>query len=326
MRAAILTVLAAALAASAPAPGGDVEKLLPDAEAVKKSARKLSKESIAKIEGILGGKLDAGSFVIYEAKATVQILSAFEKSKVFVTFVDAKGPKGTVRLGVAVVPADKIVAKVGVLKNTDDPAVESPRFLGQFEGYEYTDSLSQTAKALEDVRRKASGSDAEAKEISILLRTNEEMRKLTRHWHEALDRIERGDRGAAAELDGVESQAKLIVEFTKKIPFLSDAQQKRFDGWMADMRKGLPGVKSEINAGKFDPAKKAYFELEKVSCSRCHASNQRAFKEQRAKHGIGNGWFEPGLDVSTPDPAKDEAFHAILKEIRKAVLVLAEAR
>lgn len=304
----------------------EVTKILPDAEKVKKSAKSLSKESIEKIEKALGGKLGTPP-VVYEARAFVPVLSATEKYKVLVTVVEAKGPKGTVRLGVAAVPEERVLAKVGILKNGDDPVVESPRFLEQFEGYSWSDALWSAPEVLETARKKgAEEKDAEAREIALLLRLNEEMRKVDRLWAGALEKIDRKDKTAADDLGSLGKLTTEIAGFTKKIPFYKESQQLRYDEWMQEMGKGVRTVRSEVSSGKFDAARKELVEISSNSCSRCHASSQRAFRERRGKLGLGNGYFDPSLDVVNPDPAQDELVKAVLREIRRAALVIVETK
>src|SRR5262245_47901975 len=80
-----------------------VKKVVSDADKIKKLTRKVSKESRDKIEKALGEKLlDADlSPPLWECMSTVPAVSSMSKTKVLVTVVTVKGPKGPLRVGVA---------------------------------------------------------------------------------------------------------------------------------------------------------------------------------------------------------------------------------
>ena len=302
---------------------GDVKKVLHDAERVKKSRKKLSSAARVKIEKALGEKIGSRT-IMYEARAMVPMISPFEKTKVYVTFVNAKGPKGTVRLGVAVVPVDRIIARIGVLKNGDDAFVQSAGFLDPFQDYEYGDAILKPASALDEARKKAAqGKD---KEPALLLRTIDEMRKVGDLWDTILDKLPDLDASVVADIDALIRQVELIEGFTKRIPFYRDTQQSRFDKLMRTMRRSLRGLRSKVSDGEFDPARKAAVRISSQSCSRCHASSQRTFSARRDRHSIGDGFFRAGYDVGRAPAGKEKVVDAVLKAIRKAVLILDQAK
>ena len=324
MRLVALAVLILGLGA---APGGDpaddVKKVLSDAEKVKRTRFRLSKESKAKIEKALGegiGKIPT----MYECRASVPLLG-MEKSKVYVVFLDVQGPKGKIRIGVAAVPYEKLIAKVAVLSNNkDDKIIESEGFLIQFEDYEYGEAIYNPYATLEAARKKAAG--GKDKTLSMLITCNEEMRKVQRMWDQILDKIDAKDKTAAKDLDSIAGLAKGVDKITKKISFYRDTQQQRYDKWMKQMIRDFGKVKGEVNKKDFISARKDAVELYKSYCSRCHASSQRTFSREREKRDIGNGYFDPKLDVYNPDEKHDKLIRAVLKEVRRAVLIMAEVK
>lgn len=300
----------------------DVTKVLPDAEKVKKARVKLDKDELAKVEKALGEKVKISKMKIYEARATVPMLG-MEKTKVYVVILNVVGPKGKLKIGVAAVPQERILAKVAILENKDDKAAEAEGFLLQFEDFEYSESLFEPASQLADARKKAKGSDKDAKTLALLLDLNVEMRKVQGLWDSITDKIDKKNKSASRDTADLRKLSAEIEKMTDKIPFYKSSQQKRYNKYMSDMTRGLRTLKGEIDGGKWDDAYKEAVEVYKAYCSRCHASSQRAFERERESLHIGNGYFDPLLDVYNPNEKQDKLIRAILKQVRKAVLVLA---
>src|SRR5262245_14818067 len=109
---AVLWMVGAA-ASLEPLQEAEIKKLLPDAEGIKKSARKVGKEAKEKIEKALGTKIEDKDLPqIWEARATVPAANPNEKTRVFFTMLTCKGPKGEMKIAVAVAPEERIVAGV----------------------------------------------------------------------------------------------------------------------------------------------------------------------------------------------------------------------
>ena len=95
-----------------------VRKIVSDADKVKKLARKISKDSRDKIEKALGEKLADADLAppLWECMSTVPAVSSMAKTKVLVTVVTVKGPKGPIKIGVAAATVESTLHVVRILE------------------------------------------------------------------------------------------------------------------------------------------------------------------------------------------------------------------
>jgi hypothetical protein len=314
---------------SGPPQQDELKKMFPDIEAVKRSSRKLSKEGREVVEKAIERKLDdkEANPVIWEGRAIVPDANPSEKVRVLYTTVTAKGPKGEIRLGVAIAPDDHIVAGVRILENKDDPVLTSDAFLGQFDGlFRYTANLTNPASALDEARRSAAErKDTRAKQIDGLFKLMAIMHPVEGAWESLRKNLEKESKDAAVDADQV---AKLFGEADKVLAdftFLRQSQVDSFRKRLKDSSRELGSVAQYARAGKMVEARATANEVEKMSCSQCHAGTQRTFREKRAELGIGTGYFVVGHDLHAPAEAK-ESFAAAAAAIRRAVLILNEAK
>ena len=319
MRLALVAVLLAA------APQEDVvKKLLPDAEKAKKTARKLPPAGKDKIEKALGEKLDAADLAVpvWEAYTSVPTISASEKTLVRVVAVSGKGPKGAIRVGVAVAVPETTVVRAAVLENADEKAVESRAFLAQFETFEYGADLYAAPDVLQAALAKAAGGG----EAAASIRTVGLMRSsgpVYERMHEKLGKKDKSAVEDAAALD------RMLDESLKLLPgasFLQASQHEKFRGFASLGRTMLGEIRTLAGAGKFEEAYRKAGDLDGQSCARCHGAYRRSFRAAREKHQAGNGHFSTKLDLASPDPAAEASFQAAARAIRKAVLIAAESR
>jgi hypothetical protein len=61
-------------------------------------------------------------------------------------------------------------------------------------------------------------------------------------------------------------------------------------------------------------------------CSKCHSGTRKLFRPARAERGIGNGNFAIGVDIAASSGEFVEAQQAVARGVRKALLMLAEAK
>jgi len=323
-------VLALSVAAGAYSPPQDeLKKMFPDLEGLKKSSRKLSREGREAVEKAIERKLDdrEANPVIWEGRATVPEAHPSEKVRILYTTVTAKGPKGEIKLGVAIAPDDHIVAGVKILENKDDPAVASDEFLGQFDGlFRYTVNLTNPASALAEARRGAAErKDAKAKQIDGLFKLMAIMHPVGEAWESLQRRLDKESPDVAADAEQV---SKLFGEAEKVLPdlaFLKPSQVESFRKRLKDSSRELGSLAQFAKAGRMVEARRSADEILKMSCSQCHAGTQRTFREKRAELGIGNGYFVVGHDLHAPAEPK-ASFEAAAAAIRKAVLILSEAK
>lgn len=324
-------VLAVSGAASAVPSGSpqeaELRKAFREIEAVKKTARKLSKEAREKVEKAIEGKLseaDAAA-VIYEARAKVPEANPTDLSRILYMTTTAAGPKGEIRIGVAVAPDERVVAAALVLDNKDDPAAASPAFLDQFTRFIYAEALAAPASNLKKLRTQASARKTpEDKTLDGLFRMMEVMHPVGRS---AAD-LEAGLGAMAAKPEDAEAVAGAFGDAKKilaDLSFLSASQSATFGKRLDEGAKQYRTVADLIKAKKWVEARNAANEAEKESCSRCHAGTQRNFRNQRNSAGIGNGYFAVEHDVFAP-PGPRDAYAAIAAAVRRAALVLTEAR
>jgi len=324
MRAALAILLFAGLM-----PQDDVvKKIVSDADKIKKLPRKISKESRDKIEKALGEKLTDADLApaLWECQSTVPAVSSMAKTKVLVTVVPVKGPKGMIRVGVAVATVESTLHVVRILENGDDKGLEAKGFLGQFEGLEYSMSLWSSPAVLADAIRKAAGTDDAAKELDTLLKVNGTMRAVGPMWERLLAGIEKKDKAVADEISTMDKMFDESIKAATGSKFLSPARQEKFKASAAGTRTDLGDLKSLIAASKFDEAFKKSGEIDSARCAKCHGPQRGAFRDGRNTHGIGNGFFSTKLEVAMPDPRLEASYQAVASAVRKAILLASEAK
>lgn len=306
-----------------------VKKIVPDADKVKKVAKKIPPAGQAKIEKALGEKLAPAELapVLWECDSTVPKVSSMQKQRCLVTVVTVKGAKGPIKLGVAAVPVEKTLHIVKVLENGDDKAIESKLFLSQFEGLEYTEHVYNAPTVLSDAITKASDAKDDAtKELDMLLRMNAQMRTVGPAWERLREKIEKKDKTAS---DDAASMGKAMDDASRMIAaakFLKPTQHDKFKGFASGGVTDLADVKRLIDAGKFDDAYRKSGEIDSQRCAKCHGAYRLSFKEARFTHQLGNGYFSTKLEVAMPDPKLEASYQAVATGIRKAVLLLSEAK
>jgi hypothetical protein len=305
-----------------------VKKVVSDADKVKKLARKISKESRDKIEKALGEKLADADLAppLWECMSTVPAVSSMAKTKVLVTFVTVKGPKGPVKVGVAVATVESTLHVVRLLENGDDKGLEAKGFLGQFEGLEYSMNLWNAPGVLADAIKKSAGTDDAAKELDTLLKVNGTMRAVGPMWERLLAGIEKKDKAAGDEIAAMDKAFDESIKAATGSKFLSPAKQDKFKASAAGTRTDLADLKALIAASKFDEAFKKSGEIDSARCAKCHGPHRGAFRDGRNSHGIGNGYFSTKLEVALPDPKLEASYQAVATGVRKAILLATEAK
>src|SRR5882672_3360265 len=174
------------------------------------------------------------------------------KTKVLVTLVTVKGPKGLIKLGVASATVESTLHVVRLLENGDDKNLEAKLFLGQFEGLEYAPSAWSAPDALAGAIKKAAGSDDAAKELDTLLKVNGTMRAVGPMWERMLAGIEKKDKAAADEFAGIDKAFEESIKAATGSKFLSPARQDKFKAAASGTRTDLADLKKLIDGMKFD--------------------------------------------------------------------------
>jgi hypothetical protein len=306
-----------------------VKKIVPDAEKIKKLAKKIPPAAKDKIEKALGEKLDPADLApaLWECAAIVPHFSTSEKTRCVVTVVTVKAPKGAVRVGVAVAVGEKMIHLVRILDNQDDKALESKLFLSQFDGFDYVpEAINGAPSALVDALKKGEGADDAAKEQAAVVRVNLLMRAMGPSWGRLLEQVDKKDKAAVAEIDGMD---KAFDETLKLLPaekFFKASKQDKFKGFATGARTDLASLKKLVEAGKFEDAFRLTGEIDKNHCARCHASYRIEFRGEREKRNLGNGYFSTKLEVGMPDPKLEASYQAVANGIRKAILLATEAK
>src|SRR5260221_5336461 len=326
MRAAIVVLLALLPAA---APQDDlVRKIVSDADKIKKLPKKISKESRDKIEKALGEKLADAELVpqLWECMSTVPAVSSMAKTKVLVTVVAVKGPKGPIKLGVATATVESTLHVVRILENGDDRSLEAKLFLGQFEGLEYSPNVWNAPAALAEAIKKPSAPDHAAKELDTLLKVNGSMRAVGPMWERLLAGIEKKDKAVADEIAGMDKAFEESIKAATGSKFLSPARQDKFKTAASGTRTDLADLKKLIDGMKFDDAFKKAGQIDSACCGKCHGPLRGFFRDGRTTHNIGNGYFSTKLEVAVPDPKLEASYQAVAAGVRKAILIATEAK
>lgn len=324
MRLALVFLLFAALI-----PQDDVvKKVVSDADKIRKLPRKISRDSRDKIEKALGEKLAEADLApaLWECLSTVPAVSSMAKTKVLVTVVTTKGPKGPIKVGVSVATVESTLHVVRVLENGDDKGLEAKGFLGQFEGLEYSMNLWNAPSVLAEAFRKAAGTDDVAREMDTLLKVNGTMRAVGPMWDRVLAGIEKKDKAAADELAPMDRAFDESIKAATGSKFLSPARQEKFKASASKTRTDLADLRALIAAAKFDEAFKKSGEIDSGRCASCHGPQRGTFRDGRNSHGVGNGYFSTKLEVAVPDPRLEASYQAVATAVRKAVLLATEAK
>lgn len=311
------------------APQDDVvKKIVSDADKVKKLAKKISKESRDKIEKALGEKLVDADLAppLWECMSTVPAVSSMAKTRVLVTVVTVKGPKGLIKLGVAAATVENALHVVKVLENGDDKSLESKSFLGQFEEFEYSPNVWNAPTQLADAIKKSSGSDDAAKELDTLLRVNSSMRAVGPMWERLLAGIEKKDKAVADEVDAMSKAFEDSAKAASGSKFLSPARQDKYKTAATGTQKDLAELKGLVTAAKWDDAFKKTGMIDSQCCGKCHGPLRGFFREGRLSHNIGNGYFSTKLEVAMPDSKLEASYQAVATGVRKAILLASEAK
>lgn len=323
-----LAVLLVILGPARAAQDDVVKKIVPDAEKIKRLAKKIPPAGRDKIEKALGEKLADADLApaLWECYSTVPRVSSMEKTRCLVTTVTVKAPRGLVRVGVAVATLEKTVHVVKILENQDDKALEARFFLAQFDGLEYSDSLYSPGSALADGLKKAQGADEAAKEHDAVIRMNLGMRAMGPSWERMMDRIDKRDKAAADEVAIMDRALDEALKLLPNAKFFKATKQDKFKGFATGGRSDLAELKKLLDAGKFDDAYRRAGQVDADRCAKCHASYRNEFRTEREKRGLGNGFFSTKLEVAVPDPKLEPSFQAVATAVRKAILLATEAK
>ncbi|HLY08849.1 MAG TPA: hypothetical protein VKW04_06005 [Planctomycetota bacterium] len=304
-----------------------VKKIVSDAEKVKKLPKKISKDSRDKIEKALGEKLADPDLAppLWECMSTVPAVSSMTKTKVLVTVVTVKGPKGPIKIGVAAATVESTLHVVRILENGDERGLDAKSFLGQFEGFEYTPNVWNSPDALSGAVKKASGAEDASKELDTLLKVNGTMRTLGPMWERMMAGIEKKDKTAGEEIPGMDKALDESIKAATGSKFLSPARQDKFRTAATGTRTDLAELKKMIEGMKFDDAFKKAGQVDS-GCAKCHGPLRGFFREGRTSHNIGNGYFSTKLEVAMPDSKLEASYQAVASGVRKAILLATEAK
>jgi hypothetical protein len=304
-----------------------VKKIVSDADKIKKLPKKISKESRDKIEKALGEKLADADLapMLWECMSTVPAVSSMTKTRVLVTVVTVKGPKGPIKLGVAAATVESTLHVVRILENGDDKALEAKIFLAQFEGLEYTPNVWNTPDTLTGALKKAAGGDDAGKELDTLFKVNGTMRAVGPMWERMMAGIEKKDKAAADEIAGMDKAFDESIKAATGSKFLSPARQDKFKTAATGTRSDLADLKRMIDGMKFDDAFKKAGQIDS-GCAKCHGPLRGFFREGRTSHNIGNGYFSTKLEVAVPDAKLESDYQAVATGVRKAILIATEAK
>jgi len=305
-----------------------VKKIVSDAEKIKKLPKKISRESRDKIEKALGEKLADAELApqLWECMSTVPAVSSMAKTKVLVTVVPVKGPKGLIKVGVAAATVETTLHVVRLLENGDDRNLEAKLFLGQFEGLEYSPNVWNPPDMLAGAIKKAAGADDAAKELETLLKVNGTMRTVGPMWERLVAGIEKKDKAAAEEIAGMDKAFEESIKAATGSKFLSPARQDKFKTAASGTRAELADLRKLIDGLKFDDEFKKTGQIDSACCGKCHGPLRGLFRDGRTSHNIGNGYFSTKLEVAVPDPKLEASYQAVAAGVRKAILIATEAK
>ena len=298
----------------------EVKKTVPDAKEIQKSARVLDAEGRKNVEEALGQAIteEDAKEPIWEARAVVAEVGGSEAVPVLWTAVTVKGPKGAIRVGVARAADDGVVVGVAILKNGDAPGAEDRAFLKQFESFVLSENLRQPPAKFEEAR-KAAGLGA------VLGATMTHMFKVGLAWDRLEALLAKEDPAAKAEAEIVVAAFSEVTGHVAKYEHQKEGQRERFAKNLERARDETKKLLPVIEGKRFAEARVLAGEIGE-QCSKCHSGTRTPFRNQREALGIGNGNFVLGVDVAASSEDAKVVQQAVATGVRKALLILAEAK
>jgi hypothetical protein len=317
-RAGFAVVLLIGVAAAA---GNDeVKKTVPDAREIRKSARALDAEGRKRVEEALGKAISDADAAepVWELRAVVAEVGGSEPVPVLWTAVTVAGPKGEIRVGVARAADDGVVVGVAILKDGGSPAAGDHAFLKQFESFVLSENLKQPPSKLEEAR-KAAGLGA------VLGATMTQMFKVGMSWERLEALLVKEDVAAKAEAETIAAAFQEVAGHVAKFEHQKEGQRERFAKNLERSRDDVKKLVPLIEAKKFADARQSAGDIAE-QCSKCHSGTRTPFRTKREELGIGNGNLVLGVDIAASSDEAKEVQQAVATGVRKALLILAEAK
>lgn len=304
------------------APQEDLGKIVSGVEKPKKLSKKITADqakAIATIVGLQPNEVETGVTVL---EGWAMIPEEPEKGRVLGAVVTAKGPKGTIKIGVAIAAdVDKIVA-IKVLENKDEKAAESALFADQFLGFEWSPEALRKSPA---DQKAAIEKGKTNKEVAALVEFSAQMRRVGLLWETAVTANDKADKTGASK--ALEEMAKIYDALNKKVGDLASLNARQRGDMTAGLTNGSKSARDlAAKADGSDASKKMAGEIAANSCNKCHAWSRMRNRNARNSNGVGNGFFSPELDVLYPAEGTKELYDAMSKQIRKAILQLRDAK
>ncbi len=296
-----------------------VKRVLPEGAAPGRSKRAVDAE---RARAALGA--DPAAEVTVWTAAGSHPMSNRSSSQWSATVVRIDTPHGPADLAVAALLDEHMVARVRI---AGLPADKVPTdFLRRLGGFEYAaGSLEQPVSTLEAAQKKAAeGKDAEALLMRALLHVRSSMSQVTPANSVIVDRILKKERKPAE----AEALSKIFEEMSRSsdaLTFLRDDQRKRLRDLSGSHAASARAAAAAIRAGDW---KRADDSLQAIStgCAGCHGQFARLFRPERAKRGIGDGYFRVGFDVLAEPGADPKLTDAIAAGVRRALVLLSNAK
>jgi hypothetical protein len=226
--------------------------------------------------------------------------------------------KGEIRLGVARAQDDPVVVAVVALSSGDIPEATDAALLKQFESFLISENLHQPPAKLAEARK----SEGLAKTLST---TSEHMFKVGHAWDLLEKLLPDGNDKAKGEAEAIGAAFAKVEPLVAKYEHLKESQREAFTKNLATARKQFKQMADLVAAKNFVDARALAHEAGE-GCSRCHAGTRKWFRPKREELGIGNGNFAAGVDFAPTSPEAMEAQQNVATGVRKALLILAEAK
>ena len=296
----------------------DLGKFVSGAEKTKATKKKLTPDQAKAIATACGLKPEEieTNVTILEGWAQVPDAQTTDKARVLGIVVTVKGPKGAIKLGVAVAADEDRIVNVKVIENKDDKSAEAADFYDQFPGFLWSGAIRKSPDELKAMLAKAK----ENKEASALLEISTGMRRLGVNFYALIKKPDK------TSVPNAEEVAKIYDAAVKRVPdlaFLTDRQRKTLSDDLAKAARTMRDVIPKLDGT--DAAKKAIGEMDNL-CNKCHAPMRSRFIDQRDKDGVGNGWLSPDVELVIPVEGSKELWDAIAKAVKKAVLTIRDAK
>lgn len=297
---------------------GMAKKLLSRYPSVKKTTRVLSDESRAKVEKVIGEKIDlpGGNIDVFEAGDAIA------------AFSELKAEGKTIYVGVAISPQKKMIVTAQAFDENGNVISQYGPLFAQFARLPYGNPLVFyiPTERLKNLMKKSEGKDKESGELKAVIKVYGAMRMTDFLWPMINNEANRNEKGAAAKAKELAAIIGGLADVAGGTTFLDSAQMGQFKDSAVKTKVGLEQLSKMLDDGKFDDAKKLIKDFRPTRCNQCHAACEKIFYKKAYETGMNAAYFYVGHDVLPLAGDKGNLSQNLASAVKKTILLLLEAK